>query len=388
MQSRVAVIGLGGMGSLTAAVLARRGVRVIGFDARRPPHDRGSTHGGSRVARTAYFEHADYVPLLREAFEGWQRLEHDTGLRCLHRCGVLLLGDPESEVIEASRASAAAHGIAVEDLDPAAVRARWPVFRLPEDIRGLLEPDAGFVVPEHGVAAGLDLAARAGADLRFDSPVTAIEGGVDGAVVRSGDEAITVDRVVVTAGAWTARLLPSLAARCALEPQRQVIVWCRPRSTHASMLTSGRMPAWLFDDGGVFGDGVYYAVPTWPGQVGPTGVKIGFHGPGPVVDPESMDRDVDPGEIARFRRDLATFLPDALEPPHASATCLYTMTNDRHFVIDRVPGADAIVVAAGFSGHGYKFAPVVAEILADLAIDGGTCRPTSFLELGTRPLTP
>ena len=170
MQSRVAVIGLGGMGSLTAAVLARRGVRVIGFDARRPPHDRGSTHGGSRVARTAYFEHADYVPLLREAFEGWQRLEHDTGLRCLHRCGVLLLGGPESEVIEASRASAATHGIAVEDLDPAAVRARWPVFRLPENIRGLLEPDAGFVVPEHGVAAGLDLAARAAAVPVHTSP--------------------------------------------------------------------------------------------------------------------------------------------------------------------------------------------------------------------------
>ena len=148
------------------------------------------------------------------------------------------------------------------------------------------------------------------------------------------------------------------------------------------------MPAWLLDDGGAFGDGVYYAVPTWPGQVGPPGVKIGFHGLGPVVDPDSMDRDADPDLIARFRRDLATFLPDALEPPHASATCLYTMTSDRHFVIDRVPGGDSIVVAAGFSGHGYKFAPVVAEILADLAIEGDTRHPIDFLTLGTRPLTP
>jgi sarcosine oxidase len=290
-------------------------------------------------------------------------------------------------VLAASRASAATHGIRVEDLDPGEVRARWPVFRLPADVGGLLEPEAGFVVPEHGVAAGLDLAARAGADLRFDTPVTAIDGDDDGAIVRCGGESIAVDRVVVTAGAWTSRLLPSLARRCELQPQRKVIAWCGPRPEHAAAFASDRMPAWLLDDGGAFGEGVYYAVPTWPGQVGPAGLKIGFHGPGTDVDPDDAGRHADPAIVTRFHRDVSTFLPDALDPPHASATCLYTMTADRQFVVDHVPGAAAIAVAAGFSGHGYKFAPVIGEILADLAIEGHTRHPAEFLNLGTRPLT-
>lgn len=387
MGCTVAVVGLGGMGAMAAASLATRGVRVIGLDARRPPHDAGSSHGGSRVARTAYFEHPDYVPLLREAFDGWRRIEHDTGRRCLHRSGVLLLGGPRSEVIAASRSSARMHGIRVEDLAPAEVRRRWPLFRLPDDVEGLLEPDAGFVVPEHGVEAGLEIAAGAGADLRFDTAVTSIDADDDRAVIHAGGDAIPVDRVVVAAGAWTSRLLPTLAAACTLEPQRKVIVWCRPRSTVAAAFGSDRMPAWLLDDGGAFGDGVYYAVPTWPGQIGPAGVKVGFHGPGPVVDPEAPDREADRRLVARFDRDLASILPDALEPAHASATCLYTMTPDRHFVIDRLPTAGSIVVAAGFSGHGYKFAPVIGDILADLAIGGDTRHPTAFLGLGGRSLT-
>jgi sarcosine oxidase len=299
---------------------------------------------------------------------------------------VLLLGGPDSDLMAASRSSARIHGIAVEELDPREVQARWPVFRLPGTTHGLLEPDAGFVVPEHGVAAGLEIAARCGADLRFDTPITAIKPSEDHAVVRCGHESIEVDRVVVTAGAWTSRLLPSLSATCRLEPQRKVIAWCRPRPGRAAALGHDRMPAWLLDDGGAFGDGVYYGVPTWPGQVGPEGLKVGFHGPGPAVDPDANDRACDPGIVARFHRDLSTFLPDALEPPHASATCLYTMTADRHFVIDRVPGAGAIIVAAGFSGHGYKFAPVIGDILADLALDGRTRHPAGFLTIGDRSL--
>ena len=144
------------------------------------------------------------------------------------------------------------------------------------------------------------------------------------------------------------------------------------------------MPAWLYDDGGVFEGGVYYGVPTWSGQVGPDGAKIGFHGPGLVVDPEDHDRDIPSETRDRFGRDLESFMPGVFEPPHAAASCLYTMSSDEHFLIDRVPGSPSVVVAAGFSGHGYKFAPVVGEILADLAVEGTTSHPAGFLGLAGR----
>lgn len=385
MTVSVAIVGLGGMGAAAAQELAARGARVVGFDLARPPHGLGSTHGGSRVARVAYFEHADYVPLLRSAFEGWDRLERDGGRRCLHRCGVLLLGGPESEVLSGSRASAAAHGIRVEEMPAGEIRHRWPVFRPPGHVEGLLEPEAGFVVPEHGVRSALELAARHGADLRFDTPVRSIDPRAGGVSIRTDREAIEADRVVVTAGPWTSRLLPTLAAGCPLSPQRKVIVWCRPRAAVAAACGADRLPAWLYDDGGTFGDGVYYGVPAWPGQNGGEGMKLGFHGPGPVVDPDAVDREVASDTLARWHRDVDSFLPGVLEPPHASATCLYTMTSDQHFVIDRLPDAESIVVAAGFSGHGYKFAPVVGEILADLALEGTTRHPAEFLTLARRP---
>lgn len=374
---------------MAAAALARRGARVFGFDLRRPPHDMGSTHGGSRVARTAYFEHPDYVPLLRTAMAGWDRLEQETGRRCLHRCGVLLLGGEQSEVLNASRRSAEVHRIDVEELDPDAIERRWPMFHLPLNTYGLLEPDSGFVVPEFGIEAALAVAQAHGADLRFDCRVNELQANDEQARIElATGETLEVDRVVVTAGPWTGELLGDLLPGVMLQPTRQVIVWSRPRPNHASAMASDRLPAWLYDDGGGFGDGVYYAVPAWPGQVGPEGVKVGFHGPGTVTGPEEICREVHPDELARFAADLECLLPGVLEPPHAAATCLYTMSADQHFVIDRSPVAGSVQVLGGFSGHGYKFAPVMGEIAADLALDGSTSHPIGFLRLASRRLGP
>lgn len=282
-------------------------------------------------------------------------------------------------------ASAMRHDIAVDSCDAAEIRRRWGVFRLPGDVEGLLEPDAGVVVPEHGVRVGLELASRRGADLHFDTPVLAIEPTGDGATIRTVDDRFEVDRVVVAAGAWTGRLLPDFVAGHPLSPQRKVMVWSRPRPDARASCREDRMPAWLYDDGGAFGNGVYYGVPTWLGQVGPEGMKFGFHGPGREVDPETLDRVVSSETLARFHRDIDSFMPEALEPPHAAASCLYTISSDEHFILDRLPESPAVVVAAGFSGHGYKFAPVVGEILADLAIDGATTHPADFLGLTNRP---
>lgn len=367
------------MGSAVCAALARRGVPVIGLEQFTPVHDLGSSHGGSRLARRAYFEHPDYVPLLEHAFLGWDQLEAETGLTCLHRVGVLLAGKTGSEVLSGSKRSAEMHDIPVQHLDPDELQATYPQFQFSSDMHGLLEPGAGFVVPEHGVRAHLDVARHRGADLRFETRVKGIEADNDGGVVRTERGEIRAHRVVVTVGAWTGRLLPSLADVVRLEPQRKHIVWFHPRDP--KVCASNRMPAWAIDSGEAFGRGFYYGVPTWPGQIGPAGIKVGFHGPGTPIDPDEFDRTPEPDVIERFQHDVEQFLPGIVESVSRTATCLYTMSPDEHFVIDQVPGADAIVFAAGFSGHGYKFAPVIGDLLADLALDGGSDLPAGFLSL-------
>ena len=365
----VVVIGLGGMGSAALASLARSGARVVGLDAQSLPHDLGSSHGGSRVARTAYYEHPEYVPLARAAFAGWDRLAEETGRRCLHRCGVLLAGSKESPILRASLESARAHDIPTRQFDPDRLRTAWPTFQFPSGFHALLEPDAGFVVPETAIRAQLEVARRHGASIRTGVEVRFIEGDDHGVEISLDGETITASRAVVTAGSWTSRLLPELAAASGLQPQRKIMVWCRPRDSFREACAEQHMPAWLVDDDGRFGPGVYYGVPTSPHQVGPGGMKFGFHGPGLNVDPQEFDRTPPLEVVSKFAREVATYLPDVFEPPHAAKACLYTMSRDEHFVIDRVPGREAIVVAAGLSGHGFKFAPAIGDLLASLALD-------------------
>lgn len=369
------VLGLGGMGSSALSALARRGIDVLGIDQEPAPHVRGSSHGGSRIIRRAYFEHADYVPLLDASFEGWRSLEHASGTTCFHRTGVLLVGSERSSIIEASRASAGVHGVPVELLDPGRMRARFPQFSSDREWSGLFEPGAGFIDPEAGVRAHLEIARRAGASIRRPIKVVSVDGDDHEAVVRTEREEIRTNRLVLAAGAWTASLLGD-RLRVSLVPQRKAMVWFKP--VEPRTCSSPEMPAWLIDDGDAAG--CYYGVPTWPGQPAPIGVKVGFHGSGTVVDPNAS-HEIAPEVVRRFARDLAIRLPGVLERPLAAQACLYTMSPDEHFVIDRLPGRGSMVVVAGFSGHGYKFAPVVGEIAADLAIEGSTPRSAGFLGL-------
>lgn len=374
-QVDVIVLGLGGMGASAMASLAGRGVEVLGIDQEPGPHARGSSHGGSRIIRRAYFEHPDYVPLLNESFEGWERLEQSSGSSLLHRTGVLLVGPSSSSILGASRVSAEDHGVPVEWLDPNRMRDRFPQFSPASEWSGLFEPGGGILNPEAGVRAHLDVAQRAGASIRRPEKVLSIDGDDDFAVVRTGREEIRTRRLIIAAGAWTAPLLGDHFG-VPLIPHRKAMVWFEAADSAAC--SSSRMPAWLIDDGDPAGN--YYGVPTWPGQPPPGGVKVGFHGFGTVVDPD------DPGEIPadvveRFAADLATRMPGVLGRPVAARSCLYTMSPDQNFVIDHLPGRRSMVVLAGFSGHGYKFAPVVGEIAADLAIDGNTLRPAGFLGL-------
>lgn len=369
------VLGLGGMGSSVLASLASRGIDVLGIDRESAPHDRGSSHGGSRIVRRAYFEHPDYVPLLEASFEGWRRLEHASGLTCFRRTGVLLVGSSSSRILQASQASAETHGVPVEQLSPDRMRVRFPQFAKDRGWSGLFEPDGGFVDPEAAIEAHLEVARRAGATIRRPVRVLSVDGDDHEAVVRTDREEIRTSRLVVAAGAWTASLLGDHVG-VPLIPHRKAMVWFEPADHPAC--SSEAMPAWLIDDGNAAG--CYYGVPTWPGQSSPVGVKIGLHGSGSVVDPDDRG-EITSDVIDRFTADLAARLPGAFKRPLEARACLYTMSPDEHFVIDRLPGRGSMVVVAGFSGHGYKFAPVVGEIAADLAIDGSTPRSVDFLGL-------
>jgi sarcosine oxidase len=201
------VVGLGGIGAAVLNKLSARRLRPLGLDGCKIGHDFGSSHGGSRVARQAYFEHADYVPLLKSAFDGWDRLEAETGIRCLHRIGVLLAGGVDSMLLKASLASARAHGISIESLEPSELRRRFPQFMLPEEMHGVFEPGAGFVRPEAGIDANLQSAVRRGAEIRRPSKVLGIDADDDGALIRTSQGEIRAERVVVAAGAWTSQLL-------------------------------------------------------------------------------------------------------------------------------------------------------------------------------------
>jgi len=366
----VVVIGLGGMGSAAAAHLARRGAWVVGLEQFSPAHDLGSSHGETRIVRQAYFEHPDYVPLAQRAYELWDELAAAMGAPLLHRIGGLMLGAPESPVVAGTLRSARQWALPHEHLDREATAARYPQFRLEDGEESVYEAIAGHVSPAGAVRAHLEVAAAHGARLRFGAVVNGwdlVPGGVevtvDGARLRA-------DRLVLAAGPWTGKVLGPVLP---LRPVRRVVAYFAPRGD-GDAFAPDRFPVYVFDVGG--GDAIY----GFPETVRGRGAKVGFHYRGPDVDPDLIARTVSPAEIEELRAVVADRIPGLAGRCLDASVCMYTMTPDEHFVIGLMPGTDGrVVIAAGFSGHGFKFAPVVGEILADLATAGATRHPIEFL---------
>lgn len=363
------------MGAAACLELARRGKRVLGLERHRLGHDLGSSHGGSRIVRDCYFEAPEYVPLLLACREGWERLERESGQRLVHRCGVLYLGDENSEVIRESARSGAAFGVPFERLDAAGVRARFPQFRVGGDWHGLFEPGAGFARPERAVRAASEMAARAGATMREGVRVLGWQEVSGGVRVQTDQGVFEAGSLVLTAGAWTARVATDLGM--SMVPWRIPIAWLRPRDEAACRMPT--MPVWYVDRPGRSG---LYGVPIADDQGSPQGVKVAMHGDGREIDPDAPREAASPAELEAIRAATEPFLPCAAGGVEAGSTCLYTMSPDAHFVVDRMPGRQRVFVACGFSGHGFKFMPVMGRALADLAIDGGTSLPIGFLSAG------
>ena len=361
MTYDVVVLGLGGMGSAAALALARRGQRVLGLERHGPAHALGSSHGGSRVYRQAYLEDPAYVPLLLRAWDLWQ----DLGPECFTRTGGLYLGPENGVTFGAARAAAVQWDLPHEVLTPADVAARFPTFATRPGELGLYEERAGYARPEVTVATQLRLAAAAGADLRFGEPAESWSG----TTVRTAGGTYSAGALVLTAGAWMPRLA-GLAAPMVVE--RQVMHWVAPAGDIGPY---ERNPVFLSGDGPA--DQVY-GFPAMDGPAG--GVKVSFFRAGEPTDPDTVDRTVRPAEVERLRARAREVLPGLTGPAVRSTVCLYTTTPDEHFVIGPHPEAPGVVVAGGFSGHGFKFVPVVGEILADLALDGRTAHPIALFD--------
>ena len=349
------VIGLGAMGSAAADALARRGARVLGLDRFAPPHPHGSSHGRSRVIREAYFEHPLYVPLVRRAYELWHELEQDSALSLLTRTGLVSLGPRGSEVVAGARRSAEEHAIAHEDLTPREVRARWPALNAADDADALYETRAGLLAVEECLTALQERARASGAVLLADEPALGWSADGSGVAVRTARATYGAGVAVISAGAWAATLLPGL--RLPLQVERQVVHWYAPREG-APPLTAARCPIvlWQPDEGGVF----YTAPDTGHG------LKAALHHGGETTEPGAVPPPTEKDEEVS-RALLARLLPTAGGRLLDARTCLYTNAPDGHFVIDRHPDHAQVIVASPCSGHGFKFAPAVGEVLAELA---------------------
>lgn len=362
------VVGVGSMGSAAVRALSARGLRVLGLENFGPAHDRGSAHGGSRIIRQSYFEGPAYVPLLRSAFEGWRELQEESGRDLLRLCGGIYIGDQANPVFTGSRHAAALHGLPHEILDAAEISSRFPSMRPAEHAVGVYEPNAGYVRPEETVLAGIDLARRHGADLRFHEPATGWRGTPGGGVeVTTANGRYGADRLVLTPGAWTPQLLPGGVP---ILVERQIFYWFEPDFTAAAPYHSyaDRLPVYIEETDG---NGMIYGFPMIDGPTG--GLKLAFYRQNiGTTTPETIDRTVHADEIEAIRQRAVQLFPHLTGPLVKAATCMYASAPDDHFVIGQLGEAPQVVVACGFSGHGFKFVPVVGEIVADLVQTGVT----------------
>ena len=357
------VIVVGGAGSAACGHLARRGARVLGLERDTIPTVR-SSHGQSRMIRCAYYEHPDYVPLLLRSWELWQELNEISGRTCLVPTGGLYAGPAGCELVEASIEAARLHELDHERLDHAAMRERFPQFELPEHFTGMYEPKAGFLVPEWCIEAHVDAARRHGADVR--EGIEVLEWSVEHDSV-----VVTTPRASskVAPGALRRSLMPTLGDIARLVLTRQPLVWVRPAEPDSLALAPA---CWAADraEGGLHYGFRWSRLPARRVQMAGTSVLRSIRA--------DRDRPGDEDDSLAF---IDAHLPAARGPVEAVGICMYTNTDDEHFIIDRHPEHPQVTVAGGFSGHGFKMASVVGEIVADLALDGRTGHPIGFLGL-------
>lgn len=370
------VLGVGGMGSAACLELTKRSHRVLGLERFPLVHDRGSSHGESRIIRKAYFEHPDYVPLLHRAYELWHELEQATEHELFLKTGLVLSGPANGDAIAGARLSAEQHHLEIENLTPKDATTRFPGLSFPNDHEVVFEPGAGTLRVEACVKAHIDEAVRRGATILGEQTVTDWTSDGFSVRVRTRDAEYTASKLVIAAGAWATECLASL--NLPLQVLRKFVGWFRvPSGAYSS--ASGT-PAYLYE----LPTGAFYGFPSYDGST----VKVAEHSNGqPVSNRLEVDRACHADDLNGLREFVKKQLPDAEPTLARHSVCLYTMTPDKHFIVDLHPQFKNVAIAAGFSGHGFKFCPVVGQILAELVESGSTSLPIQFLSLSRPAIT-
>lgn len=375
----VIVIGVGSMGSAACYKLAKTGVRVLGLEQFSIPNELSSHTGQSRIIRKAYFEHPDYVPLLQRAYAIWAELETTIETQIYYPTGLLYVGRPDHPVMTGVKKSAATFSIPLEKLKHKEAKRKYPQLQLPDNAEVLLEPEAGFLRPELCIQAFTNAAFHLGACIKSNCTVLDWKNERGTYTVNTTEGTFTADKLIITAGPWIGRIIPQWQSM--LRVTKQVLAWIEPQDRKLYAL--GKFPCWIIADDQYAG--VHYGFPALPANRfdGPIGMKLAHHYPGALTDPETIDRTVPEAETAELLH-FANRYFDHLDTTSVNTkVCMYTNTVDEHFIVDFLPGHDEqVIIATGFSGHGFKFASVIGEILCELTTTGKSKLPIEFLRAG------
>jgi N-methyl-L-tryptophan oxidase len=360
MNYDVIIIGAGSMGMAAGYFLSKSGKKTLLLDSFNPPHNKGSHHGETRIIRYAYAEGEEYVPFILKAQELWNDLERATGKQLFIQTGVLSVGYEESDFIQNIISSAKKYSLPLDVIDSNEVHNRWSGITLPNDFIGCFEPTSGVLKCEESIKAYQELAELNGATILTNSRVRGISIRDDRVTIKTDEQTFYSDALVVSAGAWSGNLLSMLDLDIPLTPVRKTFAWF---DANENIYNHNRFPAFAFETS----QGLYYGFPSIDGF----GLKVGRHDGGNQINPDEMM--IGFGEIAEDEEDLVQFLnqyiPDIRQLKYGK-TCMYTLTPDDKFIIDLHPKYSNVAIAAGFSGHGFKFSSAVGQALSNLIISG------------------
>ena len=364
------IIGIGAMGSATLYKLASRGYDICGIEQFNIAHNKGSSHGETRLIRKAYFEHPDYVSLLHKAYEEWEKLDEQSNQSLFTKNGMLLAGTHDSSLIQGLAACYSEHDLPHEVMDVTEAQQRWPQIKLPDNVEVYYDPIAGYLRVEECVHQFCRLATENGADLFTNEKVTDWSSNNGTFRITTDKRTLFTERLIITCGAWSKAFLNNINLK--LGVLRKVLFWYDTDDLKPFQPVS--FPSFLIESDG----NGFYGFPA----INDAGVKVGEHYQKQLVShPDNLDRKIHKKEVKPFSNFVEQTFPLLNTYPSKGEVCMYTMTKDEHFIIDRHPDYKNVVIGAGFSGHGFKFAPVIANILTDLVIDGTTTYPIELFQL-------
>lgn len=361
------VVGCGGIGSATIYSLASRGLKVLGIDKFSPPHSNGSSHGHTRAIRKAYFEHPSYVPLLESSYELWSALEQTTNKELLHLVGVIEIGPPDGILINGVRTSAELHGLPVEFLSTKDAVSSFPGLYLTDELEVAFERDAGYLLVEECIETFLTLAKSLGAVIQTETSVLDWNASSSGVTVNTSSGKVEAGALALCSGPWSSSLLGNISD-IKLELRKKHMYWYS--NENKNYLASSGFPVFALELPSSDQGRVYYGFP----QIDSSGVKLAEHSGGITVDSPTCIKDKHDPEFENTKQFRHRYLPNITGELSRHETCLYTVSHDENFYIDNHPEHRNVAYVAGLSGHGFKFAPVLGEILADLA----TCKEPGY----------